>query len=179
MTRDRVARLTEGQREVLRRVNQHMETKEIARELGISPDGVNQRIKAATRLLGVNRRRDAARLLAEAEGQTLYQPQVYPPLDIAFDPGPETFGPSTESGREQAPVMVGAMREEQAAFEVVPQFRSGRFRLPLPIWRGTPADLNALQRLGWIMGLMLMIAFAFGVFLAGMEALSRLGRAVS
>lgn len=179
MTRDRLARLTEGQRDVLRRVNRHMETKEIARELGISPDGVNQRIKAAMRILGVNRRRDAALILAEADGHDLYPPLVYPPRDIAFGTDPATFPSSTESGREQAPVLAGAMREEQATFEVVPQLRSGRIRLPLPIWGGRPGDLNPVKRLAWIFGIMLSIALAFGVFLAGMEALSRLGRAVS
>jgi len=175
MSRDRVDKLTEGQREVLRRVNRHLETKEIARELGIGPDGVNQRIKAAMRILGVNRRRDAALLLAEAEGPQHYQPLVYPPRDIAPGADPVTIDPSTESGREQVPAMTGAMREEQAAFEAVPQLRT-RLRWPLPTWGGRPGDLNALQRLGWIFGMMLMIAFAFGVFLAGMEALSRLGR---
>lgn len=176
MSRDRVDKLTEGQREVLRRVDRHMETKEIARELGISPDGVNQRIKAAMRTLGVNKRRDAALLLAEAEGQNAYPPLVYPPRDIAPGDDPATFTLSTESGREQGPAMIGAMREEQAAFEAAPQLRYQRFRLPLPVRGGRPGDLNALQRLGWIFGMMLMIAFAFGVFLAGMEALSRLGR---
>lgn len=178
MTRDGVARLSEGQREVLRLVNRHMETKEIARELGISPDGVNQRIKAAMRILGVNRRRDAAILLAEAESADPYPPLVYPPRDIAFDPGPPTIPPSTESGRQQAPFPVGVVREEQAMFEVAPQLRPGRFRLPLSIWGGRPNDLDPVRRLGWIFGIMLAIAFAFGVFLAGMEALSRLGRAV-
>jgi DNA-binding CsgD family transcriptional regulator len=176
MSRDRIDKLTDGQREVLRRVNRHMETKEIARELGISPDGVNQRIKAAMRILGVNRRRDAALMLAETEGQQHYQPLVYPPRDIAFGSEPGTFAPSTESGREQGPARIGAMREEQAAFEAVPQPGSRWFRLPLPVRGGRPGDLNALQRLGWIFGMMLLIAFAFGVFLAGMEALSRLGR---
>jgi hypothetical protein len=71
------------------------------------------------------------------------------------------------------------MREEQAGFQAVPQLQSGRFRLPLPVRGGTPGDLNALQRLGWIFGMILLIAFAFGVFLAGMEALSRLGRNLS
>lgn len=180
MTRERVDRLTEGQREVLRRVNRHMETKEIARELGISPDGVNQRVKAAMRILGVSRRRDAALMLAEAEGQEHYQPLVYPPRDIAFGSDPATFEPSTESGREQMPVSIGAMREEQAAFQAAPQQpRPGRLRLPLPLWGGRPGDLSGLQRLGWIFGVMLMVAFAFGVFLAGMEALSRLGRNLS
>jgi len=176
MSRDRVDKLTEGQREVLRRVNRHMETKEIARALGISPDGVNQRIKAAMRMLGVNKRRDAALILAEVEGQDMYQPLVYPPRDIARSSDSATFAPSTENGRETEPVSSGAMREEQAAFRAVPQPRSGRFRLPLPVRGGRPGDLNALQRLGWIFGMMLLIAFAFGVFLAGMEALSRLGR---
>jgi DNA-binding CsgD family transcriptional regulator len=179
MNRDRVARLNEGQREVLRRVNRHMETKEIARELGISPDGENQRVKAAMRILGVNRRRDAALLLAEAEGADLYQPLVYPPRDIVPGPDPVTFGPSTESGREQVPPSIGVMREEQAAFQVVPQLRPGRLRLPLPIWGGRPGDLNALQRLGWIFAVIVVIALVFGVFVAGMEGLSRLGRAAS
>ena len=179
MTRERVGRLTDGQREVLRRVNRHMETKEIARELGISPDGVNQRVKAAMRILGVNRRRDAALILAEAEGTQHYPPLVYPPRDIAFGSEPATFVPSTESGRELVPAAGGEMREEQAAFEAVPHLRPRRFRLPLPVRGDRPGDLNALQRLGWIFAVMLLIAFAFGVFLAGMEALSRLGRGVS
>lgn len=176
MSRNKVARLTEGQRDVLRMVNRHMETKEIARELGIGPDGVNQRIKAAMRTLGVNKRRDAALLLAEVEGQDAYQPLVYPPRDIAPGDDPATFAPSTESGREQGPVSIGAMREEQAGFEAIQHLPSQRFRLPLPVRGGRPGDLNVVQRLGWIFGMMLMIAFAFGVFLAGMEALSRLGR---
>jgi hypothetical protein len=70
------------------------------------------------------------------------------------------------------------MREEQAAFQALPQLQPRRLRLPLPNRGGRPDDLNALQRLGWIFGMMLLIAFAFGVFLEGMEALSRLGRAV-
>jgi len=179
MSRNPVDRLTEGQREVLRRVNRHMETKEIARELGIGPDGVNQRIKAAMRILGVNRRRDAALILADAEGGQHYPPQVYPPRDIAPEPELATFGSSTESGREQEPARIGAMREEQALFEALPHPRSGRFQLPLPVRGGKPGDLSSLQRLGWIFGVMLLIAFAFGVFLAGMEALSRLGRSLS
>ncbi len=180
MSRNRVGRLTEGQRDVLRMVNRHMETKEIARALGISPDGVNQRIKTAMRMLGVNKRRDAALMLADAEETDPYQPLVHPPLDIVPDALSATFGLSTESGHEPGPASIGAMREEQAAFEAGPQLRQkSGFRLPLPVRGGRPGDLNALQRLGWILGAMLLIALVFGVFLAGMEALSRLGRSLS
>lgn len=180
MEQDPVARLSEGQRECLRMVYRHMETKEIARKLGISPDGVTQRIKAAMRILGVNRRKDAALILAEAEGTESYPPLVYPPRDIAMAPEPAMFAPSTESGRRQhGAVSAGAMREEQAVFEVAPLLRPRGFRPPLPIWGGRPSDLGTLQKLGWIFAIMLMIALTFGVFLAGFEALSRLGRAGS
>src|SRR6185436_6298414 len=94
MEPDRGARLSEGQRACLRMVYRHMETKEIARILEISPDGVAQRIKTAMRILGVHRRRDAARILAEAEGAegaTPYLSQVNPPWDIASPPEPATI----------------------------------------------------------------------------------------
>jgi len=179
MDRDRVARLTDGQRECLRMVYRHMETKEIARILGISPDGVNLRIKTAMRTLDVNRRRDAALILAEAEGTEPYPSLVYPPRDIATAPEPLTIGASTEGERQQhGAASVGAMREEQSVFEAAPPLRSQGFRLPLPIKGGRPSDLGSLHRLGWIFAVMLLIALTFGVFLAGVEALSRLGRAV-
>ena len=176
-----VARLSEGQRECLRMVYRHMETKEIARTLGLSPDGVTQRIKTAMRILGVNRRRDAALLLAQYEGTKPYPPLVHPPRDIAINPDPPTFGPSIEDGRQQqyGAVSVGAMREEQTAFEAGPRLRSGRFRLPLPIWGGRPNDLNTLYRLGWIVAIIVLVALTFGVFLSGLESLSRIGRAIS
>ncbi len=170
MERDRVARLTEGQRECLRMVYRHMETKEIARILGISPDGVTQRIKAAMRTLDVNRRKDAARILAEAEGT-----ESYPPLATL-----PTMASSSEDGRQQyGAVSVGAMREDQSAFVAASPLPTKGFRLPLPMWGGRPSDLTSLQRLGWVFAVMLVIAFMFGVFLAGLEALSRLGRLIA
>ncbi len=69
-----------------------------------------------------------------------------------------------------------AMREEQADFEAEPMTPSRKFQPPLPIWGGKPSDLGPLRRLAWIFAIMLMIALSFGVFLAGLEALSRVGR---
>lgn len=179
MQEDRVARLSEGQRECLRLVYRHMETKEIARTLGISPDGVTQRIKTAMRILGVHRRRDAALMLAEAEGLAPYPWRVHPPRDVATAPDPAPFLLSTEpEWRHRGTASAGEMRERQAAFEASPQLPVRGVRPPLPVWGGRPGDLGALQRLGWIFGLILAIAFVFGVFVAGVEALSRLGRAI-
>jgi DNA-binding CsgD family transcriptional regulator len=167
----RVARLSEGQRECLRMVYRHMETKEIARVLGLSPDGVTQRIKAAMRILGVDRRRDAALILAEAEGTEPYPSLVYPSRDIAIAPDPPTFTPSIEGGRPSGS-SGEAMREEQAVFETAPLAR--RPVLPLPIGGARPDDVGILKRLAWIAGITIGIALAFGALVSGVEALTRI-----
>ena len=166
-----VARLSEGQRECLRMVYRHMETKEIARILGISPDGVTQRIKTAMRILGVDRRRDAAHILAEAEGTISYPPLVYPPRDIAIAPEPATFAPST-GGERHSGSSGGAMREEQAVFWT--ELPGRRPALPLPIRGARPDDLGSLKRLAWIAGIAIGTALAFGALISGVEALTRL-----
>jgi DNA-binding CsgD family transcriptional regulator len=176
MDRDRTARLSEGQRECLRMVFRHMETKEIARELGISPDGVTQRIKTAMRILGVSRRKDAARILAEAEDLSPYPPLVHLSRDIDAASDSAIMTPSTggEQWQHGGPSSEG-MREEQAVFETGSAPQLGGFRLPLPVKGGRPDDLTHFQRLVWVFAIMVAIAFAFGVFLAGVEALSRIG----
>lgn len=163
--------MTEGQRQALRMVYRHMETKEIARELGISPDGVTQRIKAAMRTLGVSKRRDAANLLAEAEDPAAYPRRVYPPRDIAIAPDPATFSPSTEGGR-QSGSSGEAIREDQAAFLATPFARSPA--MPLPIGSTRPDDLGLSKRLAWIAAITIGIALAFGALVAGVEGLTRL-----
>ena len=171
MEHDRVARLSEGQRECLRMVYRHMETKEIARVLGLSPDGVTQRIKTAMRILGVDRRRDAALLLAQHEGTEPYPPLVYPSRDIAIAPDPPTFRPSIEGGRPSGS-SGEAMREEQVAFEAIHLARGPA--LPLPIGGARPNDVGWGKRLAWIAGITIGIALAFGALVGGVEALARL-----
>jgi DNA-binding CsgD family transcriptional regulator len=175
MKRDPVARLSEGQRECLRMVYRHMETKEIARTLGISPDGVAQRIKTAMRTLGVHRRRDAAHLLAEAEGSPSYLRSVNPPWDIATAPEPLTFAPSFEGERRRYSEPLGTgLREEQVAFDAA--FPPTGLKLPLPRGETRPNDVGMLTRLAWIAGIAIGTALAFGALAAGVEALGRLFR---
>ena len=145
----RLSRLTEQQRACLRHVYAHMTSKEIARLMGISPNSVDQHIKAATRILDVTDRRTAAKMLADHE---------------AREPSIAAAPPSM------------AMREGQDPFDATPPRRSP-FRPPLPIRGARPRDFTTWQRLAWIFAAMLMIALTFGVFLAGLEALSRLDRA--
>ncbi|MEY2882969.1 MAG: hypothetical protein RL490_693, partial [Pseudomonadota bacterium] len=76
----RVAQLTEGQRDCLRLVYNHMTSKDIARVLGVSPHTVDMRLRTAMKTLNVDSRIDAARLLAQDEAGGFTAPDVYQPL---------------------------------------------------------------------------------------------------
>jgi len=173
MDSDRLDRLTDKQRACLRLVYAHLSSKEIAPLLGVEPGTVDQYIKAAMRILGLSDRRAAACMLAEHEGAA-GQPLVYQPPGLAARPEPATFTSSTEGRREAA--FGGAMRDQQAVFQVFPTSPPEPFKLPLPIRGGRPSDLSTAKRMGWIFGLILLIALTFGFFVTGFEALSRLGR---
>src|SRR5438270_12538127 len=64
----RVAKLTAGQLDCLRLVDQHLSSKEIAAELHISSHTVDQRVRQALGILGVERRAQAARIVAQHSG---------------------------------------------------------------------------------------------------------------
>lgn len=89
-----IADLTERQREVLDLLLQHKTSKEIARDLGISPHTVEQRIRFAKEKLGVHRRSDLA--TAYRKHLTVYDKLVYDELCIVSKaiPLPRTVGPS-------------------------------------------------------------------------------------
>jgi DNA-binding CsgD family transcriptional regulator len=177
MERNRVAKLSEGQRACLRMVYRHMETKEIARILEISPDGVAQRIKTAMRILGVNRRRDAARILAEAEADGAappYPPSVNPPWDIATAPEPATIAALFEGERQAYREPSGrGLREEQMAYEAAILPPPGA-RLPFPLREARPNDVGWAIRLAWIASIAIGIALAFGALVTGVEGLTKL-----
>ena len=77
-----LSRLSDGQRACLRMVLQHMSSKDIARELKISPHTVDQRIRIAMGHLGATSRVEAAKLLAAHENTDPYQSFIYQPPDI-------------------------------------------------------------------------------------------------
>ncbi len=74
--------LTEGQVDCLRLVNAHYTSKQIARQLGISPFTVDQRLDAARKKLFADSRIDAARRFALLEQDEIYQPLVYDPSGV-------------------------------------------------------------------------------------------------
>ena len=172
MDAERLQKLTEGQRVCLRMVFMHMSSKDIARELSISPHTVDQRLKAAMQTLGVDSRVEAARLLARAEGGEAYQPLVYQSPDIADEPVQVPIQGLVD--REAQGRTDHAMREDQAAFNVAFSPPRPALPLPLPLTRGERNDLTVGQRLVWIVLIAIATALAFGAILAGLDALSRL-----
>src|SRR5437870_13465244 len=65
---DPVGLLTQRERECLRLVDQHLSSKQIARELGMSKTSVDTYCDRARRKLGVTDRYEAARVLRRADG---------------------------------------------------------------------------------------------------------------
>jgi DNA-binding CsgD family transcriptional regulator len=178
MDTDRTARLTEGQKACLRLVLRHMSSKDIARELGISPHTVDQRLRTAMKLLGAGSRVQAAFMLAKVEGIGSYQSSAYQSLDVAPEADRPTLAPSDNGWRQDQGQRFEAVREEQAAFATTFLPPAQTLRLPLPKWGAQPHDLGTWQRAGWIVAITMGALVTFGVFIAGLEALVRLSKAI-
>lgn len=169
---DRVAKLTRGQLDCLQLVAQHLSSKEIAVELGISPHTVDQRIRQALHILDVPRRSQAARLV-EQYGEP-YQRLIHQLPYI------ETEG---AAGDERGAVS-NQIRHADRAGEAwgSPGFLTEQKResfwssLQLPFaTRSHPRnEMSVGLRLLWIVVIATGAAFSAGMYLAGLESLARL-----
>ena len=167
----RVGRLSAGQLDCLRLVNEHLSSKEIAAELDISPHTVDQRIRGALHILGVERRSQAARIVAHYSGP--YQRLIHqsPHIDALIGSGhPEAAVRTQIRHADRAGEAGGAgFRTEQRAVAFAPS-------LPLPFaTRSNPRnEMTVGQRLFWIVMIAIGAAFSAGMYLAGLESLARL-----
>src|SRR4051794_18259326 len=167
----RVARLTPGQLDCLRLVDQHLSSKEIAAELGISPHTVDQRVRQSLQILGVERRAQAARIVAQYSGP--YQRLIHQPPYIPAGP---------ESGHPEAAVSHQIRHADRAGGAGGPGFLTEQ--RPTSFWpslqppfatRSNPRnEMSVGQRLFWIAAIAIGAAFSAGTYLAGLESLSRL-----
>ncbi len=171
---DRISRLTEGQRQCLALVDQHLSSKEIALRLGISPHTVDQRIRQALHTLGVERRGEAARLVAasgalsgEPYQRLIHQP---PHIDASNQPRHESEAVSHQIRH--------ADRAGEASSSGVQSERRPAERSPLPLPFATRShprnEMSIGFRLLWIVLIAFGAAFAAGMYLAGLESLSRM-----
>jgi DNA-binding CsgD family transcriptional regulator len=167
----RVGRLTAGQLDCLRLVNQHLSSKEIASELGISPHTVDQRVRQALAILGVERRSQAARLVARYSGP--YQRLIHQSPHIPGEP---------QSGHPEAAVSHQIRHADRAGgtggagFLTEQRPVSFRSSLQSPFaTRSNPRnEMSVGQRLFWIAAIAIGAAFSAGMYLAGLESLARL-----
>ena len=152
--------LTDKQREVLDLLIEHKTSKEIARELGISPHTVDQRIQFAKEKLGASSRSEVAllyRRLIEICGQLTYEDSGVAASAAIADNGPGTqAGPlSALLRRERA--YPAQPRETEADYPVVPELFEGRY--------------GTLIRLGAIVAIAVFLVI---LVLGGMAIISKL-----
>jgi DNA-binding CsgD family transcriptional regulator len=170
----RVARLTPAQLDTLLLVDQHLSSKEIAVELGISPHTVDQRIRGALHTLGVERRSQAARLVAQCHAP--YQRSIHQTPHI------EGGGSEGHSGGAVGFQIRHADRAGEArnlGIETEQRPGSSWSSLPLPFaTRSHPRnEMSVGLRLVWIVLIAMGATFSAGMYLAGLESLARmLGR---
>ena len=151
---NRITELTDRQKDCLRLVLTGLGSKAIAMKLSIGPGTVDQHIKAATRTLGVSQRIVAAQMLAAAETAS-------PPPQI-LDSQPARLEKPHEQrsldviggeGRPLEEVRTDRVERAQAADEGRPAAIPimGSPGLPIPTTERPINDLNAWQRLLWIL----------------------------
>jgi len=167
----RVARLSAGQLDCLLLVNEHLSSKEIATELDISPHTVDQRIRGALHILGVERRSQAARIVAQYSGP--YQRLIHQSPHIE---GSTTSGHPEAAVRNQIRHADRAGEAEGAGFRTEQRAVTFGPSLFLPFaTRSNPRnEMTVGQRLFWIVMIAIGAAFSAGMYLAGLESLSRL-----
>lgn len=155
-----LAGLTAKQREVLDLLIEHKTSKEIARQLGISPHTVDQRIQFAKEKLGAASRSEVAQLyrrLIEICGQLTYQEsRIVSPAAIADNDAGTQAGPLTALRRRER-TFPAQPRQAEADYAVVPELFEGRY--------------GTLIRLGAIIAIAVFLVF---LVLGGLAIFSEL-----
>ncbi len=168
---EKVARLTPGQLDCLRLVDQLLSSKEIANELQISPHTVDQRIRQALAILGVERRTQAARIVAQYSGP--YQRLIHQSPYIE---------PASRNGHPEAAVSHQIRHADRAGeaggagflTEQRPASFWPSLQLPFATRSNPRNEMSVGQRLFWIAAIAIGAAFSAGMYLAGLESLARL-----
>jgi DNA-binding CsgD family transcriptional regulator len=168
----RLARLTSGQLDCLRLVDEHLSSKEIAGRLGISSHTVDQRIRGALHILGVERRSQAARLVAKHPGE--YQRLIHQSPYIEAAAG---FGEQGGAGSNQIR-HAGRAGETRGVPGFQTEQRSGHsgssLQLPFATRSHPSNEMSVGHKLLWIVIIATGAAFSAGMYLAGLESLARL-----
>lgn len=136
-----LARLTDNEKECLRRRLQQQTAKEMALDLGVSPHAVEKRLKMARAKLGLSSSLEAARLLAASEGYQRTGAQA-PDVDLDAAPGQRRFSRPLALGALSMTILVAvaiALAAQAPGSGVAPADAGGVAPSPPPT-RVNPAD---------------------------------------
>lgn len=169
--RQAIDRLSQGQLDCLLLVDQHLSSKEIAAELGISSHTVDQRIRLALQTLGVSNRKQAARLVAKDRAP--YQRLIHQSPHIEADEDASQIDGAVGFQIRHAD---RAGKAGDLGFKTEQNTKSSSPSLPLPFaTRSQPRnEMSVGFRLLWIVLIAIGALFSAGMYLAGLESLSRM-----
>ncbi|ABQ66763.1 helix-turn-helix transcriptional regulator [Rhizorhabdus wittichii DC-6] len=177
MSIEAISKLTARQRDCLRLVLHHKQSKEIGRELGISPMTVDNHFRSAIQTLGVSNRLEAALMLASHEGDEPSQRLTSQPHPVVSPAESSIMASSSDIGDGQRE-MTSALREDQVPYRTYREASFIDFPLPVPT-RGKPRnDLSIAQRLFWIAILIFGMGLGAGALLSGFAALTNIALAL-
>lgn len=172
-----VARLSHGQVECLLLVDRHLNSKEIAVRLGISPHTVDQRIRGALEKLGAERRGEAARIVAAAisSADDTYQRLIHqsPYIDAvaALEQQSGAVSSQIRHADRAGEARPSGVKTEQRSVGSGPLLQ-----LPFATRSHPSNEMSVGVRLIWIVLIAIGAAFSAGMYLAGLESLSRMIR---
>lgn len=166
MGKDPFVRLTDRQKACLRLVRDGRNTKEIAQALDASVSAIDKSIKLAMAKMGVNRRSEAARLLAAHEAATGYPPLDPPSPDLSTAPVEAPIRPSTVAGQDGFGSSLVREAERPYRIDVAgPSF-----------WQQiVPPPSGAVHTLGWWQIVVRVILIALASMLLAGAALNLVG----
>ncbi len=169
---ERVAKLSDGQLDCLRLVAQHLSSKEIAVELGISPHTVDQRIRQALHILGVSRRAHAARIVAQHGApyqRLIHQSPYIEPASVQAQQAGTVSNQIRHADRAgEAWGSSGFQTEQKHALSW------SSLQLPFATRSHPRNEMSVGLRLLWVVTIATGAAFSAGMYLAGLESLARL-----
>lgn len=156
--------LTEKQRDVLDLLVLHKTSKQIARELGISPHTVDQRITAARTKFGVDNRNELAaeyrRARVVSDGTEIYESPVYQSSQVGMS------GDSGNEGSGTGAMAAGGMHPERS------KDRDGK-QPPVTYFRVVPESFEG--RNGYFWRLTAIVGITLGLLIAALVGLAIYG----
>jgi DNA-binding CsgD family transcriptional regulator len=171
----RIDRLSQGQVEVLLLVDRHLSSKQIAVRLGISSHTVDQRIRGALEKLSVDRRGDAARIVADHFGpdSAPYQRLIHqsPHIDPTSPADHQVGAVSTQIRHADR---VGKVDPSGVITEQRSDENRPSLHMPFATRSHPSNEMSVGQRVLWIVLIAMGTVFSAGMYLAGLESLSRL-----